>query len=511
MGKEVTVIPAIRKEQEIRKRQIRVAAYCRVSTDQEEQLGSFENQVEYYTRLIAEKEDWEFAGIYADEGISGTGTRKRKGFRKMIQACDDGKVDLVVTKSISRFARNTADCLLYARRLKDRGIPILFEKEHINTMEASGELLFTILSCFAQEESRSISENTQWGIRSKFQQGIPHINTGRFLGFDKAEDGQLKINPEQAVVVRRIFHEYLDGWGEAEIAKRLREENIPGVTGEAAWSSVTVRRMLSNEKYKGDLIMQKYYTVSFLTKELAVNEGKLDKYEVKGAHEAIVSRQEWEAAQEERKRRASYRRRHGAKKLSSGIQDPFCAKIWCAACGGMVVRGYGKKGREPFRRCIRARRDHGEPRYYQEPDRTELYETLKEEPEGENAVTVFPEAEICGAVRAAWQQIVSEREAYLPGWERMLEKGSPLEKLRARQMLALTGGQEPRTTPLPVFGNPAPTAHPAPAMRKGIDSEGKADDLDALIRMVLESITAYEDGYLIQFLDGNRMFMPIPR
>ncbi len=481
MGKEVTVIPAIRREQEQKKRRIRVAAYCRVSTDQEEQLGSFENQLEYYTRLIAGKEGWELAGIYADEGISGTGTRKRKGFRKMIQACDDGKVDMVVTKSISRFARNTADCLLYARRLKDRGIPILFEKENINTMEASGELLFTILSCFAQEESRSISENTQWGIRSKFLQGIPHINTGRFLGFDKAEDGQLKINEEQAAVVRRIFREYLHGWGEAEIAERLRKEDIPGVTGEAAWSSVTVRRMLSNEKYKGDLIMQKYYTVSFLTKELAVNEGKLDKYEVKDAHEAIVSRQEWEAVQEERKRRASYRRCHAARKLSSGIQDPFCAKIWCAVCGGMVVRGYGKKGREPFRRCIRARKDHGAPHYYRNPDPAKKAV--------ETAVTVFPEEEIIRAMRKAWERMVSEREHYLPGWKRTLEQGTALEKLRAKQMLELTGGTW------------------SDAERAACEEE---KGFAALIRLVLESITAYEDGYLVRFLDGNGVFMPHP-
>lgn len=199
MEKVVQVIPA-RKAEAVgkEKRKLRVAAYCRVSTEQEEQLGSFANQVEYYTRLIEDEEDWELAGIYADEGISGTGTRKRKGFQRLIEACDEGRVDFVITKSISRFARNTADCLTYARLLKDRGIPILFQKESINTMEASGELMFTILSCFAQEESRSISENTKWGIRSKFQQGIPHVNTVRLFGFDKCENGQLRVSPEQS-------------------------------------------------------------------------------------------------------------------------------------------------------------------------------------------------------------------------------------------------------------------------------------------------------------------------
>ena len=212
MEKVVQVIPARKAgagdgEQgtvdEREKRKLRVAAYCRVSTEQEEQLGSFANQVEYYTRLIESEEDWELAGIYADEGISGTGTRKRKGFQRLIEACDAGKVDFVITKSISRFARNTADCLVYARQLRDRGIPILFQKECINTMEASGELLFTILSCFAQEESRSISENTKWGIRSKFQKGIPHVNTTRLFGVNKDADGQLCVDPEQEV--RRVM------------------------------------------------------------------------------------------------------------------------------------------------------------------------------------------------------------------------------------------------------------------------------------------------------------------
>lgn len=299
MEKVVQVIPA-RKAEAVRKekRKLRVAAYCRVSTEQEEQLGSFANQVEYYTRLIEDEENWELAGIYADEGISGTGTRKRKGFQRLIEACDEGRVDFVITKSISRFARNTADCLTYARLLKDRGIPILFQKESINTMEASGELMFTILSCFAQEESRSISENTKWGIRSKFQQGIPHVNTVRLFGFDKCENGQLRVSPEQGAVVARIFQEYLDGFGESEIARRLREDGIPGVTGAPLWSSTTVRRMLQNEKYKGDLLLQKYYTVSFLTGECARNEGMLDQYLVMDAHEGIVPREEWEAVQQ---------------------------------------------------------------------------------------------------------------------------------------------------------------------------------------------------------------------
>ena len=246
MAKSVTVIPAsqTRKSAEAAKKKIRVAAYCRVSTEQEEQLGSFENQVSYYTELINSKPDWVMACIFSDEGISGTGTKKRQGFQNMIRACREGKVDRVITKSISRFARNTADCLHYSRELKDLGIPIFFEKEGIDTMAASGELLFTILSSLAQEESRNISENTTWGIRSKFKQGVPMINTGNFMGYDKDENGKLVINPEQAKVVKRIFREFLEGWSTREIAQRLNREKIPGVSGKAKWNGFTIERML---------------------------------------------------------------------------------------------------------------------------------------------------------------------------------------------------------------------------------------------------------------------------
>ena len=471
MEKVVQVIPARKAgagdgEQgaagEREKRKLRVAAYCRVSTEQEEQLGSFANQVEYYTRLIEGEEDWAFAGIYADEGISGTGTRKRKGFQRLIEACDAGKVDFVITKSISRFARNTADCLVYARQLKDRGIPILFQKEGINTMEASGELLFTILSCFAQEESRSISENTKWGIRSKFQKGIPHVNTTRLFGFNKDADGQLCVDPEQGAVVRRIFRDYLMGFGEGEIARRMRQEGIPGITGTSRWSSTTVRRMLQNEKYQGDLLLQKYYTVSFLTGECARNEGALDQYFVADAHEGIVSREEWEAVQQERARRLAYREEYQLKKLEN--TNPFFNRIRCAACGGMVVRGYGKAGRKPFWRCAAACRKH----------------------RGTSTRTTFPLA---------------------------------LEKVRARQMMALMEsadgpGNGPEGKWADTDGGAAGRGWfgvdgGAAGTWRGVFSEERAAAEiwvnDGWIRMVLGYMIAREGEYRVGFLDGSEV------
>lgn len=212
MAREIVHIPA---RQELRNRaasvgqHIRVAAYCRVSTEQDEQLNSFENQVNYYTEYITRNPQYEMAGIYADEGISGTSTRRRENFMRMIRDCEAGKIDLIITKSISRFARNTQDCLNYSRKLKELGIGVLFEKEAINTMDSTGELLFTILSSLAQDESRSISENCTWGQRKRFADGKVTVPFKRFLGYDCGLDGTLVVTPEQAVTIKRIYSMFL--------------------------------------------------------------------------------------------------------------------------------------------------------------------------------------------------------------------------------------------------------------------------------------------------------------
>ncbi len=203
-----------------------MAAYCRVSTDQLEQLSSYEAQVAYYTAFIANHPDYEMGGIYADEGISVTNTKKREQFNKMIEDCKVGKIDMIITKSISRFARNTLDCLNYVRMLKDLGIGIIFEKENINCLDSKGEVLLTILSSLAQDESRSISENCTWGIRRRFEQGKVMVNHTKFMGYDKDENGNLVINEKQAKVVRRIYTDYLNGKGTNRIAYELENESI---------------------------------------------------------------------------------------------------------------------------------------------------------------------------------------------------------------------------------------------------------------------------------------------
>lgn len=419
MARRVTVIPASQTKRSNggeQKKKLRVACYCRVSTDHEEQEGSFKNQVDYYTKLINENPDWEMAGVFADDGISGTGTKKRTGFMDMIKACEDGKVDFVITKSISRFARNTADSLLYSRKLKNLGIPILFEKEKVNTMEASGELMFTILSSLAQEESRNISENTQWGIRSKFQQGIPHLNTESLLGFDKDEDGNLVINEEQAEVVRRIFRDFLEGWTVSEISKRLNEESVPGVHGKAAWYPISIERVLKNEKHVGDILMQKTFTSDFLSKTMTDNNGELEQYYIKDNHTGIVSREDWDAAQLELERREKFRQTHGIRNIGSCNFDPFYSRVFCGSCGGKYVRKAWKGMREPFWKCENAEKKKGH----------------------ECAAENVMEADLKKAVAIAWNSLVAKRDKKLAEWQRKAADGNALERYRARLLIAVT-------------------------------------------------------------------------
>lgn len=214
------------RKQEEEKPKLRVAAYCRVSTDSDEQATSYEAQVEHYTEYIQKNPDWEFAGIYADNGISGTNTKKREEFNHMIDDCKAGNIDMIITKSISRFARNTLDCLKYIRQLKDMNIPVLFEKESINTMDAKGEVLITIMASLAQQESQSLSQNVKLGLQYRYQQGKVQINHNRFLGYTKDADGNLIIDPEQAEIVKRIYREYLEGLSMDKIAAGLERDGI---------------------------------------------------------------------------------------------------------------------------------------------------------------------------------------------------------------------------------------------------------------------------------------------
>ena len=344
MGKNITVIPAkvngtsLVKNLDLQKK--RVAAYCRVSTDQEEQLSSFEAQVNYYTSYINGNQDYVMAGIYADEGISGTSTKKREQFNKMIEDCMAGNIDLIVTKSISRFARNTLDCLKYVRQLKDSGVEIYFEKENIRTLDNQGETLLTILSSLAQDESRSISENSTWGIRRRFEQGRLFINATKFLGYDKNQNGNLVINEKQAKIVRRIYTEFLDGKGANRIARELERDRVQNWNGKAKWYENSIRKMLTNEKYMGDALLQKTYTVDFLNKKRAENTGQVPQYYVEDSHPAIIEKEMWEAVQLEMERRRNFSLKYRIQKLESATEyNPFAGRVICGSCG----HAYGRK------------------------------------------------------------------------------------------------------------------------------------------------------------------------
>ena len=310
-----------------------------MSTDQEEQLSSYENQVNYYREYILKHKDYELVDIYADEGISATNTKKRDAFNRLIQDCRGGKVDRILVKSISRFARNTLDCIKYVRELKELGIGVTFEKENIDSLDSKGEVLLTILSSLAQDESRSISENSTWGIRKKFERGVVQVNTTNFMGYDKDEKGNLIINHEQANDVRYIFDRFLEGYSPEFISKELREQEIPGCTGKAKWCPSAIWKMLQNEKYKGDALLQKTYTVDFLKKKRIDNDRQVNQYYIENNHEPILDREKWEIVQLEIARRKKFREQHNLQfYIMQKENNPFTTKVFCAECGSAFGR-----------------------------------------------------------------------------------------------------------------------------------------------------------------------------
>ena len=316
---------------------IRVAAYCRVSTDTDEQATSYETQVGHYTEYIKKNPAWEFAGIYADDGISGTNTKKREDFNRMIDDCMNGKIDMVVTKSISRFARNTLDCLKYIRKLKDKNIAVYFEKESINTLDAKGEVMLTIMASLAQQESQSLSQNVRLGLQYRYQQGKVQVCTNRFLGYDKDKDGNLVINPEEAEVVKRIYREYLEGSSYYQIGHGLEEDGIRTAAGSSYWLATTLRKILMNEKYMGDALLQKTVTTDFLTKKRVQNNGIAPQYYVEDSHPAIIPKEIFMRVQEEIVRRAHLETSTGMRRIYSG-KYALSSIVYCAHCGDFYQR-----------------------------------------------------------------------------------------------------------------------------------------------------------------------------
>lgn len=333
MTKTITTIPATKHIHSVARTAAntkrRVAAYARVSTDMEEQASSYDAQINYYTSHIQSREDWTFAGMYSDEGISGTSTKHREGFQQMIADALGGKIDLILTKSVSRFARNTVDSLTTVRELKDAGVEVYFEKENIYTFDSKGELLITIMSSLAQEESRSISENVTWGYRRRFAEGKALIPYKSLLGYTKNADGELIIVEDEAAVVRRIYANFLAGLTPSQIAADLTNDGIPTPRGKRVWSLSTINSILRNEKYKGDALIQKTFTVDFLTKKVKKNEGEVPQYYVTGHHDPIIDPALWDRVQSELRQRSG---RYVSR------THPFTKMIYCSDCGGTFGR-----------------------------------------------------------------------------------------------------------------------------------------------------------------------------
>lgn len=348
MAKSVITIPATRSKYTAAplssQKKRKVAAYARVSTDHEEQQSSYEAQVDYYTAYIKGRDDWEFVAVYADEGITGCNTKKRDGFNSMVADALAGKIDLIITKSVSRFARNTVDSLTTIRKLKENGTECYFEKENIWTFDGKGELLLTIMSSLAQEESRSISENCTWGQRKRFQDGKVTVPFGRFLGYDRGEDGNLVLNEKEAKIIRRIYGLFLQGRSPYAIAKVLTSESIPTPGGKKTWSASTVKSILTNEKYKGDALLQKVYTEDFLTKKKIKNDGQVPQYYVENNHPAIIEPAVFDRVQK------LMAVRHPGQNRNSCI-SPFSSRIKCGECGSW----YGSKvwhSNDKYRKAI---------------------------------------------------------------------------------------------------------------------------------------------------------------
>ena len=312
----------------------RVAAYCRVSTDHEDQETSFEAQQTHFNNLIVSNPEWELVNIYADEE-SGTRAQKRENFMRMISDCEAGKIDMVLTKSISRWARNTLDSLKYIRKLKALEIPIFFTKEGINTMDAGGEVLVTILASIAQQESASISQNVQIGVRYHYQEGKVCSGVHRLLGYNRTPDGSLEIVPEEAEIVQRIYRDYLDGYSTKHIAQMLTAEGVDGskvtntgIVCERNWNYHGIKYILQNEKYSGDLLLQKYYTVDFLTKKVAPNYGQLPQYFVENNHEPVIPKEIFLQVQAEMARRTKH-----WQDFKYVHKNALSGKVICGDCG----------------------------------------------------------------------------------------------------------------------------------------------------------------------------------
>jgi site-specific DNA recombinase len=514
LAQNITVIPARHKigtqKPEVKAQKTRVAAYCRVSTEFEEQESSYAVQVEHYTTYIKGNPEWELVEVYADDGISGTNTKKRDEFNRMIGDCKAGKIDMILTKSISRFSRNTVDCLKYTRELKALNIAVFFEKENINTLDAKGEVLMTIMAALAQQESESLSANVRLGIQFRNQQGKVQVNHNRFLGYTKDEYGKLIIVPYEAAIVKRIYAEYMDGASFIQIKRSLEADGILNGAGNAKWHESNIRQILTNEKYIGDALLQKTYTVSVLEKKRVSNNGFAPKYYVEGSHEAIIDKDMFLRVQAEIARRANI--------LSDGKRRIYSSRyalssiVVCGHCGDIFRRiKWNNRGcKSTVWRCVSRvlKKSSG----IDCPARTIHEETLQ--------------AAVVIAVNDAW----SKRDAIIPKLREnirsVLEEDSNAkleeidEAIRQKQTELLEAGRQ--QDKIDEIGDviiqlreDRQQVMTTAAMRKDVkdridalsafldeQTEAITEYSDALVRRLIERIIVYDEMLVVEFKSG---------
>ena len=468
----------------------RIAAYCRVSTQAEEQNHSLLAQIDYYTNLIGGNENAVLAGIYADRGTSGTSTKNRTNFLKLIEDCRAGKIDAVITKSISRFGRNTVDTLVFTRELRDLGIDVYFEKENLHTCSAEGELMLTLMAAVAESESVSMSENVKWGKHKRYEKGIVEsIAVGTLLGFRQYK-GKITVDDKEAAIVRRIYDYFLAGHSYAYIAEQLRKDNIPTKHPGATWATKTVSNILENEKYCGDCLFQKCFIESPITHKAAPNKGELPQYLAEDILPAIIPRERWKAAQELRKR-------HPGKWHTQSEEHPFTNMLVCSYCGkryGCYASATDNRRLTYWYRC-KSRLDHTAVEVpgmmYTPPSRLRVadpsLEMIKYR-EKYNHPTP-PRQMICSDIRIpygysekvfvrAWNQIISREDRYIPILQNTAEtSGNALTRLRAKEMIAY------------------------------LDTVGKVTDFDySLMLRTLDYIEVYsENKMVVVFQSGIRV------
>lgn len=513
LAQNITVIPARRtvgtQKKTEKAQKTRVAAYCRVSTEFEEQESSYEVQVEHYTSYILSKPEWELVEVYADDGISATNTAKREAFNRMIQDARDGKIDLILTKSISRFSRNTVDCLKYTRELKGLNIAVFFEKENINTLDAKGEVLMTIMAALAQQESESLSANVRLGLQFRNQQGKVQINHKRFLGYTKDKEGKLIIVPEEAEIVRRIYAEYLDGRSFLQIKAGLENDGILNGAGNGKWWESNIKQILTNEKYIGDALLQKTYTVNTLEKKRVANNGIAPKYYVEGSHEAIIDRDIFLRVQAEIVRRANIntdgrRRIYSAKYALSSL-------VVCAHCGDIYRRiKWNNRGcKSTVWRCV---------------SRVEKKKSGIECPARTINESDLHDA-VCTAVNTCW----ANRDTVIPALKENIESviGTDYEDeieiidemIRKKQKELLDSGRDEakieaigekivslRERRSQLLTQAALRRDEADKVRLMIryieEQDGKAEYSESLVRRLVSKITVYKDKVTVEFKTG---------